>query len=286
MKSLTGILLMVIAQFIICGCTNGRKDYRDIVAEWIGKEILFPDSMETLTGERFVLPTADFTIVSYYDSAGCTGCRMRLQLWEEFMRKVDSVRGNRSVDLVLVAALADADELRFLSRRYGFAHILLHDSTDTFNRLNQFPEDSRLQTFLLNRSGKVMVIGNPLDGKGIENLYLSNMGNAPLDDDSEEYEHDFGKLVAGESRNHTFRMRNESGDTLRVRDIITSCECTEGRVSAKEIAPGDSYEVTVSFRDTITGEFYRSVTLLFENKKTEICFAISGVIINHNNKSN
>lgn len=68
MVRLSPALLFLLILSLSCS-TNSRKDYRDVVAEWTGKEILFPDSMETPDGERIALPTADFTILSYYVSA-------------------------------------------------------------------------------------------------------------------------------------------------------------------------------------------------------------------------
>ena len=54
--------------------------------------------------------------------------------------------------------------------------------------------------------------------------------------------------------------------------------------STKIIPPGLDYELTVKFQDTVAGEFFRTISILFENKKTDIQFELSGEIINPNNK--
>ena len=76
------LIIIAIAVMSVSSCKKSARDvYAEAVEEWIGKEILFPDSMMTVTGEMIAPPTADFTIVSYYDSTGCTGCRMKLPFW-------------------------------------------------------------------------------------------------------------------------------------------------------------------------------------------------------------
>ena len=252
--------------------------------EWIGREILFPDSMMTVSGEMIAPPTADFTIVSYYDSTGCTGCRMKLPFWNEFMNKVDSVKGGKSVELTMVAATDNLKELKHLVRLNSFSGTMLHDPADSIKRLNSFPDIVELQTFLLDRDNRVIAMGNPVANGGIERLYLSTIGNGNSDDLSETheevYEFDFGKVHSGEKVSHVFNLRNESADTLKVRDIITSCECTSGTVSTRIIPLGSGYELTAEFQDTVPGEFFRTISILFEKQKPDIQFELSGEITN------
>ena len=280
------LIIIAIVVMSVSSCKKSARDvYAEAVEEWIGKEILFPDSMMTVTGEMIAPPTADFTIVSYYDSTGCTGCRMKLPFWNEFMNRVDSVRGDNSVELVMVAATDNLKELKHLVKLNSFSGNMVSDQDDSFNRLNSFPEDAALQTFLLDRDRRVIAMGNPVVNGGIGKLYLSKLGDDDLDSqdisqEEEVYEFDFGKVSSGEKVTHVFKLHNESPDTLKVRDIITSCECTSGTISMKIIPPGSDYELTAEFQDTLPGEFFRTISILFENKKSDIQFELSGVINN------
>jgi len=273
---------------MVPSCKKSERDvYAEAVEEWIGKEILFPDSMMTVTGEMIAPPTADFTIVSYYDSTGCTGCRMKLPFWNEFMNKVDSAKGVNSVELIMVAATDRVNELKHLVKLNSFSGNMVYDPDDSFNRLNGFPGDAALQTFLLDRDHRVIAMGNPIINSGLERLYLSKLGDDDLDSqdisqEEEVYEFDFGKVSSGEKVSHVFKLHNESLDTLWVRDIITSCECTSGTISTRIIPPGSSYELTAEFQDTVPGEFFRTISILFE-QKPDIQIELSGVIINKNN---
>ena len=285
MKSFRILALMLLVLAIVSSCKKSARDvYAEAVEEWIGKEILFPDSMMTVTGEMIAPPTADFTIVSYYDSTGCTGCRMKLPFWNEFMNKVDSAKGVNSVELIMVAATDRVNELKHLVKLNSFSDNMVYDSDDSFNKLNGFPGDADLQTFLLDRHHRIIAMGNPVINNGVERLYLSkleddDLGSQDISQEEEVYEFDFGKVSSGEKVSHVFKLHNESADSLKVRDIITSCECTSGTISTKIIPPGSGYDLTAEFQDTVPGEFFRTISILFE-QKTNIQFELSGEIIN------
>lgn len=272
---------ILLASLASCHSDKKSEGYARILMEWSGKEILFPDSMKTIAGDMIASPTADFTIVSYYDSVGCTGCRMKLALWNEFMAKVDSLKPAHSVALVMIAGSPDKKELSYLVRRDAFNYPVVADSDGTVNGMNCFPVDNQCNTFLIGSDHKVLMVGNPVINRKIGEEYLRIIGDGDAGELSGEglmtYEHDFGQVAPGESVSHIFPLKNETGDTLKVRKIISSCDCTDGTVSSETIPPKSGYTVTVTFKDTVPGDFYRTVNLFFENKK-EIQFELSGEI--------
>ena len=280
------LIIIALAILLVSSCKKSARDvYAEAVEEWIGKEILFPDSMMTVTGEMIAPPTADFTIVSYYDSTGCTGCRMKLPFWKEFMNKVDSVRGNKSVTVLMIAAADKQTELKHLVRFNHFPGKMISDPEDKINRLNQFPTSTALQTFLIDQDHKVIALGKPVTGTNLSKMYISLIDGEDRDSQQLSYEEEihefnFGRITPGEKVVHTFRLHNSSADTLKVREVITSCECTEASVSSTVILPDSDYELKAHFRDTLQGEFFRTISIIFENKKPDIQFELSGVIIN------
>ena len=280
------MIIIALAVMSVSSCKKSARDiYAEAVEEWIGREILFPDSMMTVTGEMIAPPTADFTIVSYYDSTGCTGCRMKLPFWNEFMNKVDSAKGNNSVELVMVVATEKLKELKHLVKLNSFSWDMVYDPDGSFTRLNSFPGIAELQAFLLDHNHRVIAMGDPIVNGSIGRLYLSKIGDDSMvsqdfSQEEEVYEFDFGKVSSGEKVSHVFKLHNESADTLKIRDVITSCECTSGIISTKIIPPGSGYDLTAEFQDTVPGEFFRTISILFENKKTDIQFELSGEINN------
>ena len=62
-----------------------------------------------------------------------------------------------------------------------------------------------------------------------------------------QYLWDFGKAEAGEILKHEFIFKNESSETLNIREVSTSCGCTVSQVKKKTLLPGESTAIEVSF---------------------------------------
>jgi hypothetical protein len=58
---------------------------------------------------------------------------------------------------------------------------------------------------------------------------------------------DFGKTKQGKVLTHVFRFENAGNATLIIRNVRTSCGCAAALVSSREINPGKSGEVKVTF---------------------------------------
>ena len=168
------LLLCVFALFSSCKESEKDKIAR-LVEEWEGKEILFPaHSFFTIQGKDtvdFSLADADYKVVTYIDSVGCTSCKLQLLRWKLFMQEVDSTL-NRPVPFVFYFHPKDMKELRYITRRDAFVYPVCFDEKDDFNRLNHFPDEMTFQTFLLDKDNRVAAIGNPVHNPKVKELYL------------------------------------------------------------------------------------------------------------------
>ena len=281
---ITSIFLLLI--FLSSGCkTDPKKEYEKAVLEWTGKTIIFPDSMRTIFGKPLAPPESEYTIVAYFDSVGCTSCRMKLPEWIEFMKKVATLDPQKNVELIIITDTKDKQQITSLIRQYRFHYNVVNDSLGYFRSVNNLTEDKKLHSFLLDSNHKVVLLGNPTDSKVIADLYLEQISSGLTDnlnstDNEIIYEHDFGTVRANEEVNQEFVSTNENTDTLKLQDIVSSCEGISAVVSEDNIAPKDSFTVKILFKDTVKGDFTRSVTLRFQENKPERIFEISGTIIN------
>ena len=100
---LTAFGLLTVAS---CGDSK-RKAYEKAVVEWTGKRILFPDSMRLVGGE--------------------IECRMKLQFWNEFTQRVDSVRGDKTVNLMMIAASLFEKDLERIQKYDDFKYNIIDD---------------------------------------------------------------------------------------------------------------------------------------------------------------
>ena len=77
---------------------------------------------------------------------GCTSCKLQLPRWKELVKEVDSLT-NGNVPFLFYFHPKDMKELRYLTRRDGFAYPISFDEKDDFNRLTHFPSEMMFQTF-------------------------------------------------------------------------------------------------------------------------------------------
>ena len=276
------LLISILCLSLFSCMENPQKKYEKAVMELSGKTILFPDSMQSILGEKVEIPNSEYTIVAYFDSVGCTGCRMKLPYWIDFMKKTDSIVGNNNVSLLLITGSHNLNKVRQLVKQVGFPYPVINDSAGIFSHLNSIPEDSNLQTLLLDTTHKVLLIGNPTQSKVMQELYINQF--SPSDATSYDWdgetieEFDFGPININEKVNHDFRLTNSYPDTLHIKDVISSCKCITAEISSEKIAPGDSFNVMVTFRDSVSGDFLRSVTLKYQDSVPQQVLEISGSI--------
>ena len=169
-------LTLIMCVWMLASCQESHEEamFR-LVNEWNGKEIKFPSrSVFTIQGKDtvdFEFAGADYKIVTYIDSVGCTSCKLQLPRWKEFMTEVDSLASS-SVPFLYYFHPKDIKELRYLTRRDGFTYPVCFDKEDGLNRLNRFPSDMAFQTFLLDKDNKVVAMGNPVLNPKVKELYV------------------------------------------------------------------------------------------------------------------
>lgn len=88
---------------------------------------------------------------------------------------------------------------------------------------------------------------------GKSNNSSSNIQNTELSDTAKavisftEYEHDFGKVEAGEKIGCFFTYTNSGNGSLVINSVSTSCGCTVPKYDKKPLAPGKSGTLEVIF---------------------------------------
>ena len=269
MKKQLYILLLL---SLLTACKeNNKEKFAQLVQEWQGKEIVFPQNMAFT---RFVtepvdyrIPDAEYKVLVYVDSVGCTSCKLQLLKWKELIAHVDSAT-NGNVPFIFVFQSKDDRELRYILKRDNFDRPVCIDRNNRFDELNQFPQDITFQTFLLDKDNKVKVIGNPVHNLAVRDLYLKQitgmqyqeaLSKTTLETDKAEY--DLGTVKEGTTKKQTVTVRNTGTSVFKLKGFTTSCDCTEATCDWKELQPGESGTVTVSYEAEQPGDFYRTVEI-------------------------
>ena len=274
---------------MLASCQESREEAMlRLVNEWNGKEIKFPSrSVFTIQGKDtvdFEFLHADYKVVTYIDSVGCTSCKLQLHRWKELLAEVDSLTGG-SVPFLFYFHPKDAKELRYLTRRDDFAYPVCFDGQDELNRLNNFPLDMTFQTLLLDKSNKVVAIGNPVLNPKVKELYVRLItGNEGIKSSTTQTQVsvsqtvvDFGKFPMQEKKVHRFALTNTGNNVLAVQDVITSCGCTKAEYSKEPVRPGGTLEVKVIYEADEPGRFNKSITVYCNAEKSPLQLTIRGL---------
>ena len=91
------IVTLIMCVWTLASCQESREEAMlRLVNEWNGKEIKFPSrSVFTIQGKDtvdFEFVDADYKVVTYIDSVGCTSCKLQLPRWKQLIEEVDSIK--------------------------------------------------------------------------------------------------------------------------------------------------------------------------------------------------
>lgn len=275
----------------IASCSESEKERLSrLVKEWEGKEILFPDhSTFTIQGKDtvdFDFQDAEYKIVTYIDSIGCTSCKLQLHNWKKLIERVEKLTDKR-VAFVFNFCIKAKRDLQSLTKADNFEYPVCFDEKDVFNRLNNFPTDVSFQTFLLNKENEVLAIGNPVHNKDVEKLYLKIISNKELFEEEQQVTTmvdfdklvmDLGEVLIGSETKVDFNLTNKGSNLLVINDIKASCGCTQVVYSHKPVEPNDSSRIEVTFKAEEVGRFNKVITIYCNDKQSPFGLKIKGVV--------
>ena len=286
MKKQLYILLLL---SLLTACKeNNKEKFALLVQEWQGKEIVFPQNMAFT---RFVtepvdyrIPDAEYKVLVYVDSVGCTSCKLQLLKWKELIAHVDSAT-NGNVPFIFIFQSKYDRELRYILKCDNFDRPVCIDRNNRFNSSNRFPQDITFQTFLLDKDNKVKVIGNPVHNLAVRDLYLKQITGMQYQEalpkttlETDKAEYDLGTVKEGTTKKQTVTVRNTGTSVFKLKGFTTSCDCTEATCDWKELQPGESGTVTVSYEAEQPGDFYRTVEIYGNIPNNSLMMSFIGTV--------
>lgn len=165
-------LILVVSLFIF-SCQGRNNGIDRFVEEWKGKEIDIDGLVYTKYGHdtiNYNTKNCEYKIFTYVDPQGCTDCKMKLEEWKSYLKELDSGSCKR-LGFVYYCAPKSKRPTQYLLREHGFDFPVCIDTTNQLGIDYNLPSNYTLQTFLLDKKNKVVVIGNPLLNSRIKDLY-------------------------------------------------------------------------------------------------------------------
>ena len=283
-------IVWIMCLWLLASCSESREEAMlRLVNEWKDKSVIIPvRSVFTVQGKDVVdfnYRDAEYKILVYTDSIGCTSCKLQLPKWKRMIAEVDSLTGGR-VPFLFYFHPKDPRELRFYLRRDNFTYPVCFEEDDYINRLNRFPSDMTFQTLLLDKENKVVAIGSPVLNPKIKDLYLEIITGKKKEgtDKSlttismDQSEKDFGNIPLNEKREHVFKLVNTGNKPLVIYDVVTSCGCTKAEYGKEPVRPGETLELKVIYNAEDKGCFRKNLTVYCNAEDSPLKFSISGTV--------
>ena len=283
-------IVWIICLWLLASCSESREEAMlRLVNEWKDKSVIIPvRSVFTVQGKDVVdfnYRDAEYKILVYTDSVGCTSCKLQLPKWKRMIAEVDSLTGG-SVPFLFYFHPKDSKELRFYLRRDNFTYPVCFEEDDYINRLNRFPSDMTFQTMLLNKENKVVAIGSPVLNPKIKDLYLEIItGKKRVGADKsvttvsmDQSEKNFGNIPLNEKREHVFKLVNTGNRPLVIYDVVTSCGCTKAEYGKEPVRPGETLELKVIYNAEDKGRFRKNLTVYCNAEDSPLKLTVVGVV--------
>jgi hypothetical protein len=280
------IFLMLISLFACNKKDDRQAEAEQIVTEWVGKTIQFPDNVSFSVYERDTLLSgfysSPYKILLYVDSTGCTSCKLKLYEWQKLIAEADTALAGK-LSFVFCFQPKNKDELLFLFKRDRFNYPVVVDETNRINQLNGFPQKAEFQCFLLDNDNKVISVGNPTLNPKVWDLYkqiisgkisADNNGITQVEVINKEIQLD--NIEAGKKQAMTFKLKNIGNTALVISDVKTSCGCTNADWEREPIEKGKSTAISAEITLDETGYFSKTLSVYCNVENSPIILTVKG----------
>ncbi len=287
-KNIVLNLMMQLSLLAMISCSGSNKEQQDIVAEWVGREIVIPGELGFQVGNipvDYDFDAADFKIVTYVDSSGCTNCRMKLKDWEKVINSFKSFP-DIDVNFLMIVGSDKREDIERLIKDNNFHNPVAIDSVGLFSKANPLPSRPEHQTFLLDADNKVIALGNPVYNPKVKELY----GQLIFDSQDHKFPDEtsslcknavrsLGVVNRGDTITRLFRLNNNTESDLTLQEVTPSCHCVSAKADWDVLKSGEYVDIEISYvADTIPQQFYRYADIWFKERPNPERFILHGFI--------
>ena len=261
-KILPGLCLLLCC--LSCERFRQERKATEMVRKWVGKEIVFPDSLPVkIQGRDTLCPDwsdQPYKIVVYIDSAECTDCNLRFYEWSKLIRETQEAR--LPVAFIFIAHMKDYAELEILAKRDRFTYPIWYDRHHEFGKRNHLPDDPKYQTLLLDEQNRVVLIGRPQRNPSLWQVYKKEIaaGNRHTTAELSVKEIDFGTFPYSKLQSRQVTLRNTGTAPLIIRKAESTCGCTRIEFPQSPVQAGNEASIRVYYEANGLGRFTKKIT--------------------------
>lgn len=282
-------IYLAIVLILFASCSSYERDHHSVVRKWLDKEIYMPESLRYQIKDipiNYDFEDADFKIVTYLDSTGCSSCRMKLSEWNDIINEFKSIP-DISVNFVMVFNTKKPNDVVRKLKVNNFSHPIVFDDNNRFAELNLLPTDIMCHTFLLDGDNKIIGIGNPAYNPKVRKLYANIISkDIPLQKHGDDIytvccssSVPLGVMKISDTINVKLDLQNNDSIPLYIEGIVPSCDCIGASIQTDVLMPGQSSVMTVSIiPKPPSGIFCQTLSLFFEEKNNPETITVHGYI--------
>ena len=154
-----GILSLMFCTIVLLSCGKKKNVYSELEA-FIGKEIIFSDKNFNTVGNKAFKD--QFLLISYVDSGNCTPCRLEKT---QYMKTNKRRLLDTHTGVLMIVHEKDTFTVNEVFRQMHVSYPIFFDSLGCFKKENGIFDNPLYQDFVIDRSNKVVWLGNPLRNK-------------------------------------------------------------------------------------------------------------------------
>jgi hypothetical protein len=161
---------ILIGTIILLLACDGREDNTITEVKMrLGKELNTVDSLRLYsTSQGWIKrePLKDYNVAIFIDGT-CSSCVVQLDRWKELLQN----DYYKEVGVLFFVRSYNLDYLDATLKKVDFTKPVLVDLYNSFYNLNDLSDEKLYHTFLFDKEKEIILVGNPLYGKPLENLY-------------------------------------------------------------------------------------------------------------------
>lgn len=228
------------------------------------------------------MDNADFKIITYIDSAGCTPCKMKLSRWNAVVNEFKAIEGV-DVDFLMIVNMPYNLDMRLILSLDNFQHPVSFDVDGLYMQANTIPESDIYRTFLLDADNKIVAVGNPATNPKIRDVYHRIITGNRYENHTLGYSIGesvaVGAVAVGDTIEKRFILTNNRSYAVTIQDMVPSCDCIYVESLKDTLPAGASTGVKVTYvADSTIGAFTRYVDVYYHQQDNPERLTLHGYI--------
>lgn len=166
-----GFLIVLYAMLVSC---SNKPRTQEMVTKWRGKALTLPnDSLKEESLQHKINPLSKKIKILTIINVSCGSCINELNDWLGFMSATDTSKVGFIFLFHSIDNLTTFDEINqsFIHFQYPY----FFDREMSIVKKNNLPNEKQYQTFLLDSTNRIVLIGNPNYQKELSRLYQSEI---------------------------------------------------------------------------------------------------------------